>query len=61
MIDILKQVLLNPNYISLAKIGLVIAETANVEDYTEIRMNGTHTSLQLATDECGVLTEVTYE
>lgn len=51
----------NTDYISLAKIGLVIAETSNVEDYTEIRMNGTHTSLQLATDECGVLTEVTYE
>lgn len=50
----------NKDYISLAKIGLVIAETNNVEDYREIRLNGTHDSLQLKQDECGVLNEVTY-
>lgn len=50
----------NKDYISLAKIGLVIAETNNVEDYREIRLNGTHNSLQLKQDECGVLNEVTY-
>lgn len=50
----------NKDYISLAKIGLVIAETNNVEDYREIRLNGTHNSLQLQQDECGVLNEVTY-
>lgn len=50
----------NKDYISLAKIGLVIAETKNVEDYREIRLNGTHNSLQLKQDECGVLNEVTY-
>lgn len=50
----------NKDYISLAKIGLVIAETKNVDDYKEIRMNGSHDSLQLQKDECGVLNEVTY-
>lgn len=50
----------NKDYISLAKIGLVIAETNNVEDYREIRLNGTHDSMQLLQDECGVLNEVTY-
>lgn len=46
--------------ISLAKIGTVIAETPNVEDYKEIRLNGTHDRVQLNYDECGVLNEVTY-
>lgn len=50
----------NKDYISLAKIGLVIAETKNVDDYREIRLNGSHNSLQLQQDECGVLNEVTY-
>ena len=50
----------NKDYISLAKIGLVIVETNNVEDYREIRLNGTHNSMQLLQDECGVLNEVTY-
>lgn len=50
----------NKDYISLAKIGLVIAETPNVEDYKEIRMNGGHESLTLQQDECAVLGEVTY-
>lgn len=50
----------NKDYISLAKIGLVIAETPNVEDYREIRLNGSHDSLQLQQDQCGVLNEVTY-
>lgn len=51
----------NNDYISLAKIGLVVAETNNVEDYREIKLNGTHNSLQLKQDECGVLNEVTYD
>lgn len=50
----------NKDYISLAKIGLVIAETKNVDDYREIRLNGSHDSLVLSQDECGVLNEVTY-
>lgn len=50
----------NKDYISLAKIGLVIAETQNVDDYREIRINGGHDSLQLEQDECGVLNEVAY-
>ena len=50
----------NKDYISLAKIGLVVAETKNVEDYREIRLNNSHESLQLQQDECGVLNEVTY-
>lgn len=50
----------NKDYISLAKIGLVIAETPNVEDYREIRLNGSHDSLKLQQDQCGVLNEVTY-
>lgn len=50
----------NKDYISLAKIGLVVAETKNVDDYSEIRLNGSHDSLQLQQDECGVLNEVTY-
>lgn len=50
----------NKDYISLAKIGLVVAETANVEDYREIRLNGTHLSLTLDKEECGVLSEVIY-
>lgn len=50
----------NRDYISLAKIGLVIAETKNVDDYREIRLNNSHDSLTLNKDECGVLNEVTY-
>lgn len=50
----------NKDYVSLAKIGLVVAETQNVEDYREIRLNGSHDSLQLQQDECCVLNEVTY-
>ena len=50
----------NKDYISLAKIGLVVAETKNVEDYREIRLNNSHESLQLQNDECGVLNEVIY-
>lgn len=50
----------NRDYISLAKIGLVIAETKNVDDYREIRLNNSHDSLTLNKDECGVLGEVTY-
>lgn len=50
----------NKDYISLAKIGLVIAETKNVNDYREIRLNNSHDSLTLNKDECGVLNEVTY-
>ena len=50
----------NKDYISLAKIGLVIAETKNVDDYKEIRLNNSHDSLTLNKDECGVLGEVTY-
>lgn len=50
----------NKDYISLAKIGLVIAETKNVDDYREIRLNNSHDSLTLNKDECGVLNEVTY-
>lgn len=48
------------DYISLAKIGLAVAETKNVDDYKEIRLNGTHNSLELNQDECGVLNEVVY-
>lgn len=50
----------NKDYISLAKIGLVVAETTNVEDYREIRLNNSHNRLQLNQDECGVLNEVNY-
>lgn len=50
----------NTDYVSLAKIGLVIAETSNVEDYTEIRINGGHASITLKSEECAVLNEVTY-
>lgn len=50
----------NKDYISLAKIGLVVAETKNVDDYREIRLNNSHYSLTLNKDECGVLNEVTY-
>lgn len=50
----------NKDYISLAKIGLVIAETKNVEDYREIRLNNSHNRLTLNNDECGVLNEVNY-
>ena len=56
----IKTTAFNKDYISLAKIGLVIAETPNVDDYREIRLNGAHDSLQLEQDECGVLGEVTY-
>ena len=50
----------NKDYISLAKIGLVVAETKNVEDYREIRLNNSHNRLTLNNDECGVLNEVNY-
>lgn len=56
----IKTTAFNKDYISLAKIGLVIAETPNVEDYKEIRINGKHDSVQLLEDECGVLGEVVY-
>lgn len=56
----IKTSVFNKDYISLAKIGLVIAETPNVEDYREIRLNGSHDSLKLQQEQCGVLNEVTY-
>lgn len=56
----IKSTAFTKDYISLAKIGLVIAETQNVDDYKEIRLNNSHDSLALAKDECGVLNEVTY-
>lgn len=56
----IKSTAFNKDYISLAKIGLVIAETPNVCDYKEIRLNGVHKSLTLEQDQCGVLGEVTY-
>lgn len=56
----IKSTAFNADYISLAKIGLVVAETPNVEDYREIRLNGGHGSITLTQDECGVLGEVTY-
>ena len=56
----IKSTAFNKDYVSLAKIGLVIAETPNVDDYREIRLNGHHESLTLEQDQCGVLGEVTY-
>ncbi len=56
----IKSTAFNTDYISLAKIGLVIAEVPNVDDYREIRLNGAHNSLTLEQDSCGVLGEVTY-
>lgn len=56
----IKTSVFNRDYISLAKIGLVIAETKNVDDYREIRLNNSHDSLTLNKNECGVLNEVTY-
>lgn len=56
----IKSTAFNKDYVSLAKIGLVIAETPNVDDYKEIRLNGAHESLTLKQDQCGVLGEVTY-
>lgn len=56
----IKSIAFNKDYISLAKMGLVIAETPNVEDYTEIRLNGGHSSITFTQDECGVLGEITY-
>lgn len=56
----IKSTAFNKDYISLAKIGLVIAETPNVDDYREIRLNGGHGSITLTQDECGVLGEITY-
>lgn len=56
----IKTTAFSTDYISLAKIGLVVVETTNVEDYTEIKLNGGHASLTLENDECGVLNEVTY-
>lgn len=50
----------NKDYISLAKIGLVVAETKNVDDYREIRLNNSHNRMTLNKDECGVLNEVNY-
>lgn len=56
----IKSTAFNKDYISLAKIGLVIAETKNVDDYREIRINNSHYSLTLNKDECGVLGEIIY-
>lgn len=56
----IKSTAFSKDYISLAKIGLVIAETPNVDDYREIRLNNEHNSLTLEKDECGILGEVTY-
>ena len=56
----IKSTAFNKDYISLAKIGLVIAETPNVDDYREIRLNNEHNSLTLTQDKCGVLGEITY-
>ena len=51
----------NTDYVSLAKIGMVIAETDNVKDFTEVLVNNGHTSINIDNDQCAVLTEVAYE
>lgn len=51
----------NTDYVSLAKIGMVIAETDNVNDFAEVRVNNGHTSVTMENEQCAVLTEVTYE
>lgn len=51
----------NTDYISIAKIGAIIIDIDGVQDYTEVLINGTHNSVTIANDSCGVLGGITYE
>lgn len=57
----IKQSVFNTDKVSVAKLGAIIADTKGVLDFTELQVNGGHTSINLEQDECAVLGVITYD
>lgn len=57
----IKSTAFNTDFVSVAKLGAIIADTRGVSDFTELKVNGGHTSISLGTIECAVLGDVTYD
>ena len=51
----------NVSYVSLAKVGNLLLNTAGVEDFTELRLNGQAANVSLADEEIAVAGAVTLE
>lgn len=56
-----RQSVFNTDKVSVAKLGAIIADTKGVLDFTELQVNGGHTSITLEQDECAVLGVITYD
>ena len=57
----IRQSAFNTDYVSIAKIGALIIDIDGVTDFTELKLNDAHDSIQIENDACGVLSEVVYE
>lgn len=56
----IKSTVFNTDYISVAKCASEIMQVDGVKDYSNLLLNGEHTSITMGNDECGVLNEVIY-
>ena len=57
----IRQSAFNTDYVSIAKIGALIIDIDGVTDFTELKLNDAHDSIQIESDACGVLSGVLYE
>lgn len=57
----IKSIAFNRSYVSYAKIGAVILDTAGVIDYNNLRMNGNTENINIADDEVAAYGGVTFE
>ncbi len=57
----IRQSAFNTDYVSIAKIGALIIDIDGVQDFTELKLNDAHDSIQIENDACGVLSGVWYE
>ena len=57
----IRQSAFNTDYVSIAKIGALIIDIDGVTDFTELKLNDAHDSIQIENDACGVLSGVWYE
>lgn len=57
----IRQSAFNTDYVSIAKIGALIINIDGVQDFTEVKLNDAHDSIQIENDACGVLSGVWYE
>lgn len=57
----IKSTVFNTDFISVAKLASVVMQVNGVDDYSNLLVNGGHTSITLEQDECAVLGDVTYD